>query len=108
MNRNAEDADPIDLLAKEAGVELVRMGGEAFVRIADAPKLLDLALLHGIGVLGIEGFGLDRQWLIPDIGSVVSFESITGADSTRRRTEAARAVVKDLASEVDLVCISFE
>ena len=89
-------------------MELVRMGSESYVPVEDAPKLLDKALEHGVGVLGIEGFNVDGPFLIPDIGTIVSFDKIVGPEAARRRTEAAIALVKELAAEVSLVCISFE
>jgi hypothetical protein len=103
-----DDGDPIERLAQATGIELVRRGGEEYVQVEDALRLLAEALKQGVGVLGVEGFNVDGQWLIPDIGTIVSFEMIVGPDSSRRRTEAAMALVKDLASEVSLVCITFE
>jgi hypothetical protein len=106
------EPDPSDeilvRLAKEARIELLPMGGEKYVPVSAAPQLLDLALREGIGVLGIEGFNVDGKYLVPDIGTIVSFEKIVGLESSRRRTEAAIALVKELASEVSLVCITFE
>lgn len=89
----------LEILARQAGVSLRRIGNTSLIRCEDTTAFLDEASRRGISVIGAEGFRLEGTNLVPDFDAILD---LSGLDDPARSVDEARSFL-DAVSEPGLL-----
>jgi len=73
-------------LARQAGVDLRKVGALRLIAFADAQPFLDACLVDAVRVIGVEGFFLKGDRAEPDMRAIADFSGLT--DSAESISEA--------------------
>jgi hypothetical protein len=79
-------------LAENAGITIKKIGSLELIALKDADAFLRAAKYRNVAILGIEGFRLEANRAIPDMGLIADFSGIPYDDEIVNTTieEAAR------------------
>lgn len=72
----------IEEVADRAGIQLTERGSLVLVSAGDAMRLLDACESAGLRILGIEGFQVKENSLVPDMDAIADFSSTASAFSS--------------------------
>lgn len=91
-------------LGRLAGVTVARFGGLMLVESGEAEKLLDFLEGYDVLILGIEGFFVIDQVIVPDMNAIADFSSLRSpSESVREARMFVKAVAKrDLFLDFDI------
>lgn len=72
-------------------------GGTPLFDVSDGVKLLDYCKSKGIAVLGVEGFKIKGDKIIPDMDCIVDFSaSLNEMDFSMKSVEMSRLIVEGM------------
>lgn len=70
-------------IASSVGISVRHSGQAELVAAADAVRFLEEVLSRDLCVLGLEGFRVVGDRLVPDMDAIADFSSIAGGESSR-------------------------
>lgn len=82
-----------DEVARRAEISVRWAHGLFLVEATDAAAFLDACLAAEVVVLGIEGFLVDENHVVPQMGAIADF---SGIDDVRKTNRAARDFVAEV------------
>src|SRR5689334_22585026 len=83
----------INTLAAVSHVKILSRGGSNLIKSDDTSALLRAALSHKVVVIGIEGFHIVDDKLIPDMNAIADFSAFSNllSDNLQRSIDSASA-----------------
>jgi hypothetical protein len=73
-------------------------GGVALFNRPDSLRLMDHCVSHGIGVLGVEGFRIEGDKIIPLMDYIIDFSELANVAGSNFRKKSVEIVVQFLKS----------
>lgn len=86
----------IELLATVAGVTVKNVGSLVLIASQDVEAFLRAAQVHNVAIIGVEGFQIEEDHVIPDMDVIADFSSFPHDDRMVTATieETKRFVVE--------------
>jgi len=85
----------LEALASKASVKVRYVGALRLIPSSDARRLLEVLRQERVLVMGIEGFRLDNDRPVPDMGAILDLSGVLDVDEAFRE---ARGFVNEIAA----------